>query len=192
MALKAGRVGVAPDQVDDFGKVKSDVTSGYTKQEADAKFETQIHAASTYETKSDAAALQPIQLSVPIDLLNGSALTVESALSGINNEVNDLYEEHTSAVTDIIEGATVLDGDNHLFKVGNVVQFILRLSHVTTPTAWNAIIANIPEGYRPRYIIRRKDFGDTGYNISPLGEIVLSSAVTDKTITICETWITRR
>ena len=192
MALKAGRVGVASDQVDDFGKVKSEATSGYTKQEADAKFETQTHAASTYETKSDAALLQPIQLSVPIELLNGSALMVESALSGINNEVNDLYEEHISAATDIIEGANVLDGDNHLYKIGNVVQFILRLSNVTTLTAWNVIIAKIPEGYRPRYLVRRKDVGDIGYNISPLGEIVLTSAVSDRSITICETWLVRR
>lgn len=40
MSLKAGRVGVAPDQVDEFGKIKSEATSGYTKQEADAKFST--------------------------------------------------------------------------------------------------------------------------------------------------------
>ena len=33
MSLKAGRVGVAPDQVDEFGKIKSEATSGYTKQE---------------------------------------------------------------------------------------------------------------------------------------------------------------
>ena len=45
MALKAGRVGVALDQVDDFGQIKSEATSGYTKQEADAKFETKTHAA---------------------------------------------------------------------------------------------------------------------------------------------------
>lgn len=90
MALKAGRVGVAPDQVDDFGKINSEATSGYTKQEADAKFETQTHAASTYETKSDATtaigAKQNIQLQAPVHLLDGSALTVESALQGLNIE----------------------------------------------------------------------------------------------------------
>ena len=52
MALKAGRVGVSPDQVDEFGKISSEATGAYTKQEADAKFETQSHASSTYETHS--------------------------------------------------------------------------------------------------------------------------------------------
>lgn len=89
MALKAGRVGVAPDQVDEFGHISSEATSGYTKQEADAKFETQTHAASTYETKSDAATLQPITLSVPIEMLSGTKLTVESALNGLNESKID-------------------------------------------------------------------------------------------------------
>lgn len=89
MALKAGRVGVAPDQVDEFGRISSEATSGYTKQEADAKFETQTHAASTYETKSDAAALQPIMLSVPIEMLSGTKLTVEEALNGLNADKAD-------------------------------------------------------------------------------------------------------
>lgn len=94
MALKAGRVGVAPDQVDEFGKINSDATQGYTKQEADAKFETKTNAASTYETKSDAANLQPKTLSVPISMLHGSVLTVEQGFSGLagaltNKELTD-------------------------------------------------------------------------------------------------------
>ena len=93
MALKAGRVGVAPDQVDDFGKVKSDATSGYTKQEADAKFETQTAA-------SEALALkQPKTLEVPIEMLSGSKLTVESALQGLNEgKVNN------EAIADLLAG----------------------------------------------------------------------------------------
>lgn len=57
MALKAGRVGVAPSQVDEFGVIKG-VGPGpsgdaYTKQESDAKFLAKTDAASTYATKSE-------------------------------------------------------------------------------------------------------------------------------------------
>lgn len=41
MALKAGRVGVAPEEVDVFGKIKGGGSSGsYTKEESDAKYRT--------------------------------------------------------------------------------------------------------------------------------------------------------
>ena len=107
MALKAGRVGVAPDQVDEFGKINSEATSGYTKQEADAKFETQTHAASTYETKSDAttalAAKQPKTLAVPIEMLSGTKLTVESALQGLNDAVFVKRALSNVDLNDIIE-----------------------------------------------------------------------------------------
>ena len=45
MALKAGRVGVAKDQVDEFGNIISSGPSGdyYTKQQTDNKFETKAH-----------------------------------------------------------------------------------------------------------------------------------------------------
>lgn len=91
MSLKAGRVGVNPSQVDPVdGSILSDATSGYTKQEADAKFLTQTDAANTYESKSDAsiarAALQPKTLAVPISMLDGTKLTVENALQGLNTE----------------------------------------------------------------------------------------------------------
>lgn len=59
MSLKAGRVGVAPSQVDAFGNIIAGGGGGgdsYTKAEADAKFETQTHAANTYESKAAAAA----------------------------------------------------------------------------------------------------------------------------------------
>ncbi len=57
MSLKAGRVGVAPDQVDLFGNIIGGGSGGdaYTKEESDAKFETITNAASTYETKANAA-----------------------------------------------------------------------------------------------------------------------------------------
>ena len=117
MALKAGRVGVAPDQVDEFGNINSEATSGYTKQEADAKFETQTHASSMYETKLEAesalSAKQNVNLSVPIDLLNGSALTVESALKGISDIENYVLSALDSLVS--------LDSTNKHFRSNNKV-----------------------------------------------------------------------
>ena len=113
MALKAGRVGVHPSQVDLFGMIQGGVSGdSYTKAEADAKFETQTHAANTYETKataaatyetkSDAAQLQPKTLALPIHLLHGTVLTVEGMFAGdqdalTNKELTDSLDGWSSA-----------------------------------------------------------------------------------------------
>ena len=124
MALKPGRVGVAPSQVDLFGNIINGGSGGdsYTKQEADAKFETQTHAAdtfetksvaaatyetkanaqATYETKSDAAQLQPKTLALPIHMLHGTVLSVEGMFAGdqaalTNKELTDSLDEWSSA-----------------------------------------------------------------------------------------------
>ena len=123
MALKAGRVGVHPSQVDLFGMIQGGGSGdSYTKAEADAKFETQTHAANTYEskataeatyetithaaatyeTKTDAAQLQPITLAVPIHMLNGTVLSVEGMFAGdedalTNKELTDSLDGWTSA-----------------------------------------------------------------------------------------------
>lgn len=89
MSLKAGRVGVNPADVDPIdGHISPSSLEVYTKEEADTKFLSKENAVSDYQTKT---------LSVPIELLVGSALTVESALQGINSEVNDIDD----AVDDI-------------------------------------------------------------------------------------------
>ena len=124
MALKPGRVGVAPSQVDLFGNIIGGGSGGdsYTKAEADAKFETQTHASETYETKSvvsatyetkahaeatyetktDASQLQPKTLAVPIHMLHGTLLTVESMFAGdegalTNKELTDSLDEWSTA-----------------------------------------------------------------------------------------------
>ena len=76
MALSAGRVGVAKDQVDEFGRVTGGGTQEnvYTKTQCDNKFETKTHANNTF---------QSINLSVPLELLGGSQLTVESGLHAL-------------------------------------------------------------------------------------------------------------
>lgn len=55
MSMKAGRVGVNPSQVD---PIDGSIQTGYTKQEADAKFETISNASETYEPKADIGGLK--------------------------------------------------------------------------------------------------------------------------------------
>ena len=84
MATKAGRVGVNPSDVDPVsGHISPESVDSYTKEQSDAK----------YETKEDAATLQPINLSVPIEMLDGTKLTVESALKGLNDVSKDIVDE---------------------------------------------------------------------------------------------------
>ena len=186
MALKAGRVGVAPDQVDEFGQIKSEATSGYTKQEADAKFETQIHAASTYETKADAAALQPKTLAVPISMLDGSKLTVEAALEGFNTI-------GTSSYTDVV--ATLQSADSYVRRNNHLIDLNLVINGVTA--AASGTVAKVPAGYRPDRnimvsigVIRDTDSTSVirGY-ISPEGNVVTNGALSNENIRIHTTYI---
>ena len=135
MALKPGRVGVAPSQVDLFGNIIGGGSGGdsYTKAETDAKFETQTHAANTYETKltaaatyetkanaqatyetkTDAAQLQPKTLAVPIHMLNGSVLTVEGMFAGDQDALTN--KELTDSLDGWSTGVQTLDGETFEF-----------------------------------------------------------------------------
>lgn len=125
MALRPGRVGVNPSQVDLFGNIVGGGSGdSYTKAQADAKFldkitaastyetkevaaatyETKVTAAATYETKTDAATKQPINLALPIHLLHGTVLTVEGMFAGdvgalTNKELTDSKDTWSSSAT---------------------------------------------------------------------------------------------
>lgn len=83
MALKAGRVGVNRNQVDEFGNIKGSVTpeNVYTKTQCDNKFETKTHANNTFQNKN---------IELPLHLLNGSQLTVESGLHALEESIGDV------------------------------------------------------------------------------------------------------
>lgn len=166
MALKAGRVGVAPDQVDEFGKINSEATEGYTKQEADAKFETQTHAASTYETKSDAAAKQPINLSVPISMLDGTKLTVESALQGLNAK----SESECTSVVGTEQTNVVVRNNREGF-------LILELNAVTVDA--NSVLGVIPEGFRPSHDFSFQCASGQIIRLTTAGNILTLTAITN-------------
>ena len=122
MAQRAGRVGVNPADVNPVtGHVNVEVPGNvYTKTQVDNKFLTKTKAASDYQAKNLAVPIQLLdgtaltvetalqginsqkqdkELAVPIQLLDGTALTVENALQGINSEVN----EAVSDISDISE-----------------------------------------------------------------------------------------
>ena len=135
MSIKAGRVGVNPSQVNPVdGSILSSATSGYTKQEADAKFLTQTDASSTYESKSDASAahnaLQPKTLAVPIEMLSGTKLTVESALQGLNDEkvsCNIIEIASESDIAKLKEGVNAV-----LFKTGILLGYAMGVADQIT------------------------------------------------------------
>ena len=116
MSLKAGRVGVNPKDVDPIdGSINPSSVDSYTKAQADAKFETQSHAASTYETQtaasSEHALLQPKTLAVPIHMLSGSKLTVEDSLQGLNSEKMRFTESlYTGSANDMVNSG-IYDSD---------------------------------------------------------------------------------
>lgn len=95
MAQRAGRVGVNPADVNPVtGHINVQVPGNvYTKTQVDNKFLTKTKAASDYQTK---------ELSVPIELLDGSALTVETALQGLNSQKQD---KHLSSPMDTLVGS---------------------------------------------------------------------------------------
>ena len=78
MSLKAGRVGVNPNQVDPVdGSIKSSATEGYTKQEADAKFSTK----------------DELRIAInDIDLLMGSKLNAVYGVMGENGAKNEMVK----------------------------------------------------------------------------------------------------
>lgn len=204
MSLKAGRVGVNPADVDPVtGHILASSSEGYTKAQADDKFLAKTDASSTYLSKSDASStyesksdastahnlLQPKTLSLPLELLTGTALTVESALLGLNtSKVDDTIVE--SAVTDIVEGASVDTGDmgNHLYKMGKIVHMALTLNAVTG--SGGTKICEVPAGYRPKTQVHtRNTEGTHDIVIYPTGYVRIASSASSATLNIATSWV---
>ena len=156
MSLKAGRVGVNPADVDPMsGHISPDAADSYTKVQADDKFLSKSDASSTYETKSDAADLQPKTLSVPISMLVGSQLvpksTVEDVLATMNNAMTnrDLTEMATVKEGEVTSDFTLDSAKKKVYKNGHVVCTNIKLTGVTA-MANSTTIVTIPEGFRPK------------------------------------------
>ena len=201
MSLKAGRVGVNPADVDPIsGHINSSGTDAYTKAQADDKFLSKSDAASTYESKSDASTahnlLQPKTLAVPIEMLLGTKLTVESALQGLNEEINDINTVKEGTIT-----TTFTFGNTHTVrKYGKVVELNLIVTAIEDVTAYNTAIAQISAGFRPNADIQPISFLKVGsekvvrgYIKKSTGEIQLQENVASGAngeFRIFATWIT--
>lgn len=166
MAQRAGRVGVNPADVNPVtGHVNVQVPGNvYTKTQVDNKFLTKTKAASDYQTKN---------LDVPIQLLDGSALTVEAALQGLNSQKQDkqlavpisLLDGSALTVENALQGingATIPDGDVftitinetdvdfYFTKVGNIVVVsVFDNNAITVGNAWITVADPLPVKYRP-------------------------------------------
>lgn len=180
MSLKAGRVGVNPADVNPIdGHINPSSLEGYTKEEADAKFETQ----------EAAAALQPKTLAIPIHMLDGSKLTVETALHGLNNGKVDRNRSNAS-FTDVV--GTLQDTSN-IRKQGSVVDTIFNVNGVTANA--NSVLGIIPDGFRPysvntpcTIISAKTDTFYRGY-LSTDGKIYCASALSDDNIRMHVTYV---
>ena len=188
MSLKACRVGVNPAQVDPVdGSIKTSATGAYSKAEADAKFETKSDATTAL------AAKQPINLVVPIEMLEGTQLvpktTVESIFATMNNAMTNA--ELTDAVKlisiiDAIVSTNIFATDgNILYKVGHMIFPMIKMTGVTA-SAYD-VIATLPSEYRPKkntrlICVHNAVFGSVDVNAN--GEIQTVNALTNETITI--------
>ena len=150
MALKAGRVGLNTELVDEFGYLKEDAPSGeyYTKTQADNKFATKTHVNNNFQKKN---------LDVPIEMLSGSKLTVESALQGLNEEKFDRAEQvvlgaknllPNNAKTQTINGVTFTVNDDGSVTANGTATANTSF-YVLNKKTWNydadAILSSCPE-----------------------------------------------
>ena len=108
-----------------------------------------------------------------------------------NRELTDVVTMQESECTDIVSGATVNTNamGNHLVKVGNVVSLHLSLSAVTV-NAWSNI-AEIPNGFKPKYPVRAFNLvnGKT-VQISANGILQSSVDISNEYFDVFATWIT--
>lgn len=162
MSLRAGRVGVAPDQVDDFGKIKSDATSGYTKQEADVKFETQTHAASTYETKTEAATAHD-------DLASKKMSYADNGILGAKN-----FCDKKSGET--LNGITFTVGSDGAVTVNGTATAVTTFDIPVTPIHAKCKVSGLPEGTASvsTFLVSLRDF-----NKNVVGDVLQNDYVLD-------------
>lgn len=147
MALKAGRVGVAPSEVDEFGQIIGEITptNVYTKTQADEKFETQTNA------NTERAKLQPKTLSVPISMLEGSQLvpktTVEAVIQTMNNAMTneELTEKvsTSSRLTDRKESIT-LPSSSTTSSIAKITLEKGKKYIITANIQWGEVANNVP------------------------------------------------
>ena len=145
MALKAGRVGVAKDQVDEFGNIIGGSTpeNVYTKTQCDNKFETKTHASNTYETKENIGGLKfrDNDGTAQYQLPNGEWTNFNSGGSGIGfnipSELLRLDAIPRSTLTILSGGYAVVD---------NLLYVDMVISDTSGTTSGELVTIPLPEG----------------------------------------------
>ena len=131
MSLKAGRVGVAPDQVDMFGNIieGGSGVDAYTKAESDAKFKTIASAATDlaqlYENIGFYSAKNLLKNDAISTEFNGVDYTVNDDLSvtanGTASGTSYIYLQqnvkYTNIEEDIVASGCPSGGGNDTFKI---------------------------------------------------------------------------
>lgn len=189
MSLRSGRVGVNPEDVNPInGKIQVEAPDNvYTKTQADNKFETKTHAGNTYLTKTEAEALQPINLAVPVPLLDGSALTVESALQGLASDKEDTLSVVTKSFGSIKEGVTPTV--NKILKYGRMVVIYFSATGVTADA--NDALGVVPSDCIPEETTTFIDATNSkAYNIGNVsGSLRTNGSLTNSSVTITACYI---
>ena len=109
-----------------------------------------------------------------------------------NREITEELTVQESAVTDIVEGATISDLGNHLLKYGKVVYLTISLSNVNITTSWSDTVFRIPEGYRPKYThqVRTSLPSDLRLQFNISGTVLTDKTLSNTGLFISTSWIT--
>ena len=168
MALKAGRVGVAKDQVDEFGNITGGSTpeNVYTKQQCDNKFETKTHANNTFQQKN---------IEVPLELLGGSQLTVETSLHALEDTLGTLRFRDNDGTAQY----KLPNGDWANFSSGGSSNYIYQQDVTASGVEFvlgageSAMVYDCRSGTTRRYIPQDSDIVITNYgNSATIGRVI--------------------
>ena len=194
MSLKAGRVGVNPADVDPVsGHINSSSTDAYTKAQSDDKFLSKTSASLMYESKSDASTahnlLQPKTLAIPIEMLSGTKLTVETALQGLNSELTEMATVEEYAVS---SSFTLDDSFKSVFKIGRIAFANIRITDISQATAYSTAICSLPAAVRPMKLTRLSILAGgnpIGAAVDTYGSIIPNVEINNGNAIICASWI---
>lgn len=139
MALKSGRVGVNPSEVDSNGRIKSSGSGGYTKQQADAKFETKAHIGGLQFRESEGNAQYKLPNGDWVNFNSGG--TSAEVLSGDSTYKNLNVSGDYKTFTNVARESITFDTSKY---IGKKVIYFLRyngngISYGATESAFDRL-----------------------------------------------------
>ena len=173
MALKAGRVGVAKDQVDEFGHITGGGTpeNVYTKSQCDNKFELKSHIGGLKFRNNDGTG----EYQTP----NGEWTPFSSGSDGFSK-------------ASLTPNGNVCTVEQDMLRKQDGMCFMLGRIHFNSSSS-STPIAYIPEGYRPKYNLDfYVDISGTSFRMtieSSNGAIRVASDHSNEDCDICVGWL---